>query len=67
MQVDAMTAQTQWDQKRVKDEVAVSLLKKSMDIQKELMQKMLEQVQQIQQNAQKTPPANPDGNLSLYA
>ena len=64
MQVDAMTAQTQWDQKRVKDEIAVSLLKKSIDIQKELMQKILEQVQT---NGQKTPPPNPNGNLSLYA
>lgn len=64
MQVDAATAQMQWDQKKVKDEVQVSLLKKTLQIQQQMIQQMM---QMAQQNGVKTPPPNPNGTISLYA
>ncbi len=45
--------------KQIKDQVAVSILKKSMDQTKQMMREL------IQKNLQ--PPKNMDGSISVYA
>ncbi|WP_041353953.1 putative motility protein [Nitratiruptor sp. SB155-2] len=64
--VNDIAAYSIWQkQQSVKNHVEVSMLKKAMQLQQEMMQKMLEGIQQT--SGAKTPPPNPNGTISLYA
>ncbi|BCD59476.1 MULTISPECIES: putative motility protein [unclassified Nitratiruptor] len=64
--VNDIAAYSTWQkQQSVKNHVEVSMLKKAMQLQQEMMQKMLEGIQQA--SGAKTPPSNPNGTISLYA
>ena len=54
-------------QQDVKNKTQISLLKKSLDMQKDLMVKMLQSLQEASQATMQQPPKNPKGDISIYA
>ncbi len=55
------------NEQNLKAQVEVSVLKKAMQIQQEMVKQMMETMQVANGGTQPTPPPNPDGTISLYA